>query len=143
MIWPPRLEADQVVGRALDELVEVGREPVGEVIDGDLAPFVDPAMQRFAVVDEDLGDLDVEMPRPVGPVGEPAFRLLGQAVDQDQGGRASVVAEAMQVEQFADAGVHGCCKLRGAEAVASRRRQDRAFVPRPGLGTPPPFTLAT
>ena len=58
--------ADEVVGRALDELVEVVGEPFGQVIDRDLAARVDLLVERVAVVNEDLGNLNVEMPRPVG-----------------------------------------------------------------------------
>jgi hypothetical protein len=64
-------------------------------------------MERIAIVDEDLGDLDVEVPGPGDSVREPALGLLGEAVDEDQGRRAFVIAEAMQVEQLANAGVHG------------------------------------
>ena len=65
---------DQVIRRALDVLVEVVGEPIGQVIDRDLAPLIDPLVERVAVVDQDLRNLDVEMFRPVGPSREPALR---------------------------------------------------------------------
>ena len=76
--------ADQVIRRPLDEFVEKPAQAIGEVVDRHLAPGVDPTVERLAVVDEDLGHLDVEMARQMRPVGEPALRLLGESIDQDQ-----------------------------------------------------------
>ena len=83
-------------------------EPVGQVVDRDLAAGVDLLVERVAVVDQDLGNLDVELPRQCSPVGEPALRLLGQAVDQDQRRLALVgVQEIGQVEPVAHVVVIG------------------------------------
>src|SRR5207244_12384082 len=106
--------SDQVGRRALDVPVEVNPETPREVIDRDLTPFVDPLVQRVSVVDQDFGDLDVEVTGPVRPVGEPALRLLRQAIDEDQRGGASIGMEPFQVKQFADVFVNRLRKLPGA-----------------------------
>jgi len=55
--------AHEVVGGTLDEFVEVDCQPVGQVVDGHFPARLDLAVEGIAVVDEDLGDLHVEMPR--------------------------------------------------------------------------------
>src|SRR5262249_26262759 len=90
-------------------------KPLGQIVDGDLAPLVDPLVERVAVVDEQLGDLHVEVAREVGAVGEPALRLLGEAVDGDQRRGTLVFAAPAEVKEFADIGFH---RPRGLPGVA-------------------------
>ena len=99
--------ADEVVRGTLDEIVQVGAETLGQVIDRNLAAGLDVAVEGPAVIDQDLRYLHVEMPRQVHPVGEPALRLLGQSVDEDQGSPPLVVIEHRgQVEPSSDVGRH-------------------------------------
>jgi hypothetical protein len=116
----------------LDEVVQVVRQPIGEVLDRHLSAAFDVAVERLAIIDEDLGHLDVEVPRQVRPVGEPALRLLRQAVDQDQWRPPLVIIEhPRQVEPFADVGRHGCDTfLVAAHRMAESGR--RRGSPHPG-----------
>ena len=96
----------QPIGRLLDELVEVVFEAVGQVVDRDFAAGIDVAVQGVAVVQQDLGDLDVVVARPVRTVGEPALSLFGQAVDQDQGRPALVGLLEVVVKKAVDGWFH-------------------------------------
>ncbi len=81
---------DEVVRGALGKGVEELRELFNKVINIDLAAGGDVIVQGITIVDEHLRYLDVEVSGPVRTVCEPAFRLLGQPVDQHEGFSAMV-----------------------------------------------------
>ena len=49
-----------MIRRPLHVFVEEPSQAIGQVVDRDLAARVDPVVQRVTVVDQDLGNLDVE-----------------------------------------------------------------------------------
>src|SRR4051794_32252144 len=80
---------------------------IDEVIDADRLAPVDALVQAGAVVDEHVGKIDVEVAPPVGQVTEPALRLLGESVDQDQGLAAGVAMQLEALQPFAPLSHHG------------------------------------
>lgn len=92
----PKARTDKVVGGFLNELIEEDRQSTDEIIDGDLAPGVEMTAEFGAVVHENLGDFNVEMPRPRDAIGEPAFGLFGESVDQNQRLGGSIRMESRQ-----------------------------------------------
>src|SRR5208337_2088652 len=114
----------EVIRRTLNELLEVHRQLIGQIIDGHLATTINVLVQGISVVDEDLGNLDVEMTRKVDSISEPAFRLLGQAIDQHQRHPSLVsVQQPRQVEPLANVGRHDLPELLDDATRPGRKRR--------------------
>src|SRR5262249_37790767 len=96
-----------------------------------LTTRVDPLVQGFAVVNQDLRHLDVELASQVYPVGKPALRLLGQSIHQDQGHAPLVVREqSREIEPFSDIGSHGTPALSDVEPSSRCPPRDSPGPPR-------------
>src|SRR5258708_39954772 len=75
---------DQVVWRRLHKRFEIQVQLLDEVIDADRQPRVDAPVQRRPVINEQVGQVHLEMAAPERDVPEPALSLFGQAVEEDK-----------------------------------------------------------
>ena len=86
-----------MAGSSLDVFIEESTETISQIVDRDLAAGLDPRVDRIAVINQNLGNLHVEVSRKDRPVGKPTFRLFGKPIDENH--RRMTLVAVMEVRE--------------------------------------------